>query len=214
MDRILVTVHTTDPLSRDGVARQLGYQPGITVLDRSVTATGADGHEVAVVVMDKVDEQGLTELRRVSRRNGRRVVLIAGELREPELVAVLECRVQAILWRHEASGDRLASAVRSAAKGGSDLPPDIVTQLLDLLGRLRREPASAAAASTPTTFALVEREISVLRLVSEGLETREIADKLAYSERTIKNILHGLMTRLRLKNRAHAVAYALREGHI
>ncbi|GAA2493629.1 helix-turn-helix transcriptional regulator [Winogradskya humida] len=214
MERITVTVHTTDPLSRDGVARQLGYQPGITVLDRP--GQGEDGGAsnpggVAVMVVDRLDEPGLMELRRVARKGDRRVVLIAGELREPELLAALECRIQGILWRNEVTGDRLAAVVRSAARGGSDLPPDLVKRLLDLLGRLRR---GAGPATAPPAFGLVEREVDVLRLVAEGLETRQIADKLAYSERTIKNILHNMMTRLRLRNRAHAVAYALREGHI
>ncbi|MGW2043477.1 hypothetical protein ACWCO4_36290, partial [Streptomyces virginiae] len=42
----------------------------------------------------------------------------------------------------------------------------------------------------------------------------DLAAKLAYSERTVKNVMHGLTTRLHLRNRAHAVAYALREGYI
>ncbi|MQA85396.1 MAG: DNA-binding response regulator, partial [Streptosporangiales bacterium] len=44
--------------------------------------------------------------------------------------------------------------------------------------------------------------------------TAEIARALAYSERTVKNIIHDITTRLQLRNRAHAVAYAVREGLI
>jgi DNA-binding NarL/FixJ family response regulator len=54
----------------------------------------------------------------------------------------------------------------------------------------------------------------VLRLVADGYETREIASKLSYSERTVKNVLHELTSRLQLRNRAHAVAYALRHDMI
>ncbi len=61
---------------------------------------------------------------------------------------------------------------------------------------------------------MAPREVDVLRLVAEGLDTRQISGKLAYSERTVKNVLHALTTRLQLHNRAHAVAYALREGYI
>jgi hypothetical protein len=43
---------------------------------------------------------------------------------------------------------------------------------------------------------LSQREIDVIGLVAEGLETREIAAKLSYSERTIKNVLQGMMLRL------------------
>ncbi|MGO4426651.1 response regulator transcription factor, partial [Streptomyces sp. MCAF7] len=47
-----------------------------------------------------------------------------------------------------------------------------------------------------------------------GYDTADIAMKLSYSERTIKNVLHAVMTRLNLRNRSHAVAYALRQGLI
>ncbi|MFC9624436.1 response regulator transcription factor [Streptomyces sp. NPDC056930] len=61
---------------------------------------------------------------------------------------------------------------------------------------------------------LAPREIDVLRLIAEGHDTPVIAEKLAYSERTIKYVLHELMTRLQLHNRSHAVAYAMRQGLI
>jgi DNA-binding NarL/FixJ family response regulator len=44
------------------------------------------------------------------------------------------------------------------------------------------------------------------------LGTPEIAVELCYSERTVKNIIHGVLTRLRLRNRTQAVAYAVRSG--
>jgi len=52
------------------------------------------------------------------------------------------------------------------------------------------------------------------RLVAEGLDTAEIAHKLCYSERTVKNALHDVTSRLQLRNRSHAVAYALKQGLI
>ena len=58
------------------------------------------------------------------------------------------------------------------------------------------------------------RELDVQVLVAEGLSTREVARTLAYSERTIKNILQDLTTRFGLRNRTQAVAWALRNGLI
>jgi DNA-binding NarL/FixJ family response regulator len=54
--------------------------------------------------------------------------------------------------------------------------------------------------------------VDVLRLVAEGMDTSYIARKMNYSERTIKKVLADLMRRLDLRNRAHAVSYALRRG--
>ena len=52
------------------------------------------------------------------------------------------------------------------------------------------------------------------RLVADGWDTSEIAKELSYSERTIKNVFYGITARLNLRNRPHAVAYALRKGMI
>lgn len=96
------------------------------------------------------------------------------------------------------------------------LPPDLISRVLGQVGRLRRSETAAACsgAGGSPLFGMAPRETDVLRLIAEGLDTRQISEKLAYSERTVKNILHALMTRLQLTNRAHAVAYALREGYI
>jgi DNA-binding NarL/FixJ family response regulator len=63
-----------------------------------------------------------------------------------------------------------------------------------------------------TAAGLYTREVDVLRLLAEGMDTLEIAQRLNYSERTVKNIIHGVLSRLKLRNRSHAVAYALRNG--
>jgi len=52
----------------------------------------------------------------------------------------------------------------------------------------------------------------VLKLLADGLGTNEIASALAYSERTIKNVIHDVTSRLNLRNRSHAVAYAVKAG--
>lgn len=61
---------------------------------------------------------------------------------------------------------------------------------------------------------LSDRETQVLLLVADGLDTHEIARRLAYSERAVKNVLPDVTSRLQPRNRSHAVAYALREGLI
>jgi DNA-binding NarL/FixJ family response regulator len=206
---ITVTVHSADPLAQAGAVSHLRHQPALDVVDPS---TPPNGDSVALVLTHRVDETAVVELRRLTRESGRRVVLVTDQLREPELMAVLECGVRTIVWRAEATQSRLIGAIRSAARGDSKLPPDLLGQLIAHVGRSQR--TAAQSPSTAPPVGLAPREVDVLRLVADGLDTHQIAEKLAYSERTIKNVLYGVMSRLQLRNRAHAVAYALREGYI
>jgi DNA-binding NarL/FixJ family response regulator len=90
----------------------------------------------------------------------------------------------------------------------ASLDPDAVEAVARAAG------ARAAPRTRDRPAGLTEREIEVLRLVADGFDTSEIAGSLAYSERTIKNIIHDVTARLNLRNRSHAVAYAVRQGLI
>lgn len=229
--RVTVTVHSSDPLSRAGVVSHLQQQPTVEIVQDQGGAAGREQAEraergrgeegdgetvgtVAVMLIDRFDEIAATELRRLVRGGEQRVVLIARDLREPELMTVVEYGVRAILWRHQATPQRLLRAVQNAARGEGDLPPDLISRLLTQVGQLRRSAVTSTSVTFGPTLGMAPREVDVLRLVAEGLDTRQISEKLAYSERTVKNVLHALTTRLQLRNRAHAVAYALREGYI
>ncbi|MEV6394488.1 LuxR C-terminal-related transcriptional regulator [Streptomyces sp. NPDC051907] len=205
--RIPVVVHAPDPISRAGALSQLRHHPVIDLRDDADARPGT----VAVLIGETPDETMLTRLRRLVRSEGARAVLVVGAVREAELLDVIECGVGAVVWRHEATEHRLLQAVLAASRGDGDLPADLLGRLMSQVGTLQRSVAGQAGAPVP---GLAARELDVLRLVADGLDTSEIAGKLSYSERTVKNVMHGLTTRLHLRNRAHAVAYALREGYI
>lgn len=58
------------------------------------------------------------------------------------------------------------------------------------------------------------RELDVLRLISEGLTSREIAQRLVLSEETVRTHARHLLEALRVHSRAHAVAVGFRRGLI
>ena len=166
---------------------------------------------VAVIVADDVDDDALRTVRAVQRNGCPRVVLVVTRLDDSGLLAAAEAGACGMLRRAEAGPERLAAACRAAAAGDGTLPPDLLGRLLDGVGRLQRQVLTPRGL---TFSGLTDREVSVLRLVADGCDTNEIASTLAYSERTIKNTIHDVTTRLNLRNRTHAVAYALREGLI
>ena len=123
----------------------------------------------------------------------------------------VEAGVVGLLRRSDASPDRLVALVRSAASGEGTMPPDLLGRLL----RQVRDVQTNLLEPRGLNFSgLSDRELDVLRLVADGFDTREIANELAYSERTIKNLIQDVTRRFGLRNRSHAVAYALRRGLI
>lgn len=65
-----------------------------------------------------------------------------------------------------------------------------------------------------STSGLTPREVEVLRLMADGKDMNDIAGELTHAEGTVKNVVYALTSRLNLRNRVHAVAYALRMGII
>jgi DNA-binding NarL/FixJ family response regulator len=136
--------------------------------------------------------------------------VVAG-LDDAGLMTAVEVGAQAVLRRREATPERLADAVAAAAQGDGTLAPDLLGRLLDQMSRLQRQ-VLAPRGIGPA--GLSDREVDVLRLLADGYDTGDIARTLAYSERTIKNTIHDVTSRLNLRNRSHAVAYAVKSGLI
>jgi DNA-binding NarL/FixJ family response regulator len=206
-DPTRVRVRATDPVSEAGVASQLRVQHDLEVLSSDSPARP----DVVVLVADRVDEPTATTIRVTRDSGGPRVVLVVGAVDGVEVLAAVEAGVAAIVRRTEATPDRLSTAIRAAATGDGHLPPDLLGRLLQQVGDAQRR------ITTPTglTFGgLTQRELTVLRLIADGYSTSEIATRMAYSERTIKNSIHDLVSRFHLRNRTHAVAFAVRQGLI
>jgi DNA-binding NarL/FixJ family response regulator len=205
--RISVYVYANDPILQAGVGSQLRASPEVAVVDQSEL----DEADVAVIVTDLVDETVLRILRAIQRGSAPRTVLIAATLDESTVIAAAEAGVSGLLRRSEVTAERLLEVVRKVAAGEAAVPSDLLARLLDQVGRLQRQVLSPRGLRFS---GLSEREIEVLRLLADGLDTGEIARKLSYSERTIKAVLHDVTARFQLRSRAHAVAYAVREGLI
>ncbi len=207
MDRVAVWVSARDPISEAGVVSALRPRPEVRV----VPVEEAVQAQVAVVVADSVDDDALRLVRMVRRQSVAQAVLVAGRLEDGDVVTAVEAGVLGLVRRAEATPDRLVRVICGAATGEGSVPPDLLGRLLDQVGTLQRQVLRPRGL---TFTGLASREIEVLKLVADGYDTAEIAQHLAYSERTVKNVLHDVTTRLQLRNRSHAVAYALREGLI
>lgn len=204
---VRVRVRATDPVSEAGVASQLRYHHDLEILPAAASSQA----DVVVLVADAVDENTVRTIRDLRREDTVRVVLVVGGIDGVAVLSAVEAGVSAIVRRAEATTERLSGAIRAAATGDGDLPPDLLGRLLQQVGDSQRR---VAAPHGLTFGGLTQRELTVLRLIADGYSTSEIAQRMSYSERTIKNSIHDLVSRFQLRNRSHAVAFAVRQGLI
>ena len=207
VNRLVIATHAEDPITLSGVIGSLDGRP-----DFAVVRFGQHPKpDVLVVCSNAVTGDILAMLRRVAAGPPTRVVLVTSHLRDVDVLPIVECGVVSVLPTAAATPERLCRSVLAAANGRGELPPSLLGSLLSQLSRLQRDvlrPKGLIASG------LAERELDVLRLMADGFDTNEIAGKLCYSERTVKNVIYGVTHRLKLRNRSHAVAYALRAGMI
>lgn len=207
MRRIGVFVYASDPISQAGVAAQLRGRPRISVVEERLI----DEADVSVVVVDEIDDHAIRAVRGIQRDGCPPIVLVATTLDEAALLRAVECEARSVLRRSEATPERLSEVVELVADGQGAMAPDLLGQLLAQMSRLQRDVLAPRGLGPQ---GLAEREVEVLRHLADGRDTAEIAAEMAYSERTIKNIIHEVTSRLQLKNRSHAVAYAMKSGII
>jgi len=205
--KIPVFVHADDPVLQAGVTALLRGRPEATVVE----ATDLDTARVVIVAADDVDEPTVRTARALQRNGSMRLVLVITNLGDAALLAGIGAGACGFVRRSEATPERLGAVVRSAASGDGAVPPDLLGRLLEHMSSVQ---SSILEPRGLSLSGLSERETTVLRLVAEGLETSEIAERLCFSERTVKGVIHEVTTRLRLRNRAQAVAYAVRQGLI
>ncbi|GAA0568644.1 helix-turn-helix transcriptional regulator [Saccharopolyspora erythraea] len=205
MERVRVAVQAADPVTLAGLASCLKSRAELLVVPTQAEA------DVVVFAADSVTSEVLADLRQSAQRVSVPRVLVTNELNPANVLAAVESRVVAVLPRTAATGARLINSVLAAASGGGVMPPDLLGELLKQVDYLQREVLTPRGLNAS---GLTTREIDVLRLMADGLDTAEIAQKLCYSERTVKNVVYGVTSRLNLRNRPHAVAYAMRAGVI
>ncbi|GAB2451544.1 response regulator transcription factor [Streptomyces incanus] len=201
-------LHAPDPIYRAEVVSLLRPRPEITLVD---TAGPAVDTQVVLIVTDTVEEATLRLLREIKHTSTARSVLIVADIDETKLIDAAECGLAGLLCRADATPDRLVRAITTAARGDGYLPDDLIHSVLEAFGRLReRVPGAVEQRLTE----LSDRKVDVLRCLVEGIDTAAIAQKVGYAERTVKDVIHGLQTRLQLKNRAHLVAFAYQHGYL
>jgi DNA-binding NarL/FixJ family response regulator len=108
-----------------------------------------------------------------------------------------------------ASSQKVVHTIRTVHKGGMIIEPELTGAIVSEFRRL-----SASASNGQALSALSEKEIEIIRLVASGMSNKEIAEQLAYSEKTVKNYLSTIFQKLGIRDRTQAAIFAMRHGLI
>jgi DNA-binding NarL/FixJ family response regulator len=164
--------------------------------------------ESELVLLDQSIDGGLDFIAAVREATGARVIVCTSECDQDAVMAGLQAGAVGFLRKDTLTTEGLSAAVTAAANGTGVVTPDLLGNLM------RTASANGSEHAKPPTARLTDREQQVLALIAKGHPTREVAQELCYSERTVKNVLHDVVTKLNARSRSQAVAHAIREGLI
>jgi len=207
LNLFVVDPHT---IYRRGLAACLEGLPEVSAVGQADSVRRAWDDEALfaadLVLVDHAMSGGVAFIAAVGEATAAAVVVCSALCSEDAVLAALQAGAVGVLRKETLSTDSLASAVRAAADGTGVVTSELLHELLDGLAPNGYEKPPAAR--------LNDREQQVLSLIAEGHPTREVAEQLCYSERTVKNVLHDVVTKLNARSRSQAVAHAVREGLI
>jgi DNA-binding NarL/FixJ family response regulator len=209
---IRVAVVDDEELFRRGLTMLLNLEDDIDVVGEAGDGAAA-AVLVAAVVPDVVlmdvripDGSGIEACRSIKDvAPTTRIIMLTASDEEADLYDAVKGGASGYMLK-DSSVDQVAHAIRLVADGQSLISPSMAIKLLDEFKQISR-----ADRQTVPAPRLTERELEVLRLVSRGLNNREIARQLFISENTVKNHVRNILEKLQLHSRIDAVMYAVRE---
>ena len=206
--RISVFLLDDHEIVRRGVRDLLAAEPDIDVIGEAGTVASALERmpllqpDVAVLDVRLPDGDGVTVCREIrSTLPGTACLMLTSYGDDQALLGAIMAGAAGYVLKQTCGSD-LVSAVRAATAGQLTLDAHAAQRVM---GRLRERMASVDPLS-----ALTEQEKKVLDLVGEGLTNRQIAERMFLAEKTAKNYVSSLLTKLGMQRRAQAAAFSAR----
>lgn len=213
MEPVRVLLVDDHKLFRKGIRTILETMPSIEVVGEA--ATGEEAVTLAneivpdVILMD-IKMPGITGIeatRQIVQENPHIGVILVTMYDDPESAfAGMRAGARGYVLK-EADPEELRRAVEAAQRGEVMLCPLIADKVLE---HFKAGPLPQA--SGVPYEQLTPRELEVLRLAADGLSNKEIAGRLYISEKTVKNHIANIFSKLNVNDRTQAILFALRQG--
>lgn len=199
---------------RQGLRSILEIEDDLRIIGEAATGREAVRHaletEPDVVLMDiqMPGLDGVAATKEILAENpGIRVIVLTMYRQDRYVFEAIKAGAMGYLLKDADAGDLIA-AIRRVAAGETLLSPQMAASILEEFRATERLPAHPEHRISELTG----REEEILRHLAQGASNQEIAESLDVSEKTIRNRLSEIFSKLRLNNRTQAALYALREG--
>ena len=197
---------------REGLKAMLVTEPDFSIVGDAANAEQALDlierlhPDVALLDVRLPGESGVEVCRTVSERYPDTAVIILTTFTDENLVArCIQAGARGFIVKDIERFD-LKRSIRAVARGEAAIDPKAAVAVL---AQLRRAPLVVGEAAPEP---LSSQQIVILRLVAQGLSSREIATQLYLSENTVKGYVQEILHRLGVKNRTEAVMVAVKQG--
>jgi two-component system, NarL family, response regulator DevR len=191
---------------RRGVRELLEAEDDMEVVGEAGTAEEALGRipatrpDVAVLDVRLPDGDGVEVCREIRSRHPEIACVMLTSFSDDEAVYAAIMAGAAGYLLKQVRGTDLVDGVRRVGRGESLLDPAVTTRVLE---RIRHQPEDELAG-------LTGQERKILALIAEGLTNRQIGERLFLAEKTVKNYVSNLLSKMGMSRRTEAAAYAAR----
>jgi DNA-binding NarL/FixJ family response regulator len=211
MDAVNILIVDDHTLFRTGIRKMLEAESDMRVVGEA--ATGREALEQSrqlmpdVILMDvkMPDMDGIEATRRLCREMPHVGVIFCTMFEDDEFVfAGLQAGGRGYILK-DADPETMLRAIRAVAHGESLLGSTIAQKVMRQFSAVPDRQMALVDDLTP-------RELEVLTLIAEGLPNKEIAQELTISEKTVKNHINNIFSKLHVYDRSQAMLYAIRQG--
>jgi DNA-binding NarL/FixJ family response regulator len=203
---IRVLIFSDIRIYREGLAKALHNDRAIVVV--GAYAAVRDALEQAadlgpdVVLLDVANPDALREVKRVHAGFAGAPIVALGVLKhDGDVIACAEAGIAGYVFR-DASLEDLVASVESAARGELRCSPMVAATILRRVATL----AARQRVAPPPPHRVTRREREILELIELGLSNKQIAARLVIEIATVKNHIHNILEKLRVRTRSEAAA--------